>query len=101
MSGMLHLCKNVAATNSEVEDWTPADGQKFAVTCFGGNSPINDDSYVQLKFGTAYVWVIWSEGSMGFSKEYTGDGSKKLELKLVNNTGSAVPMAGICEYVEY
>jgi hypothetical protein len=101
--GTLHKCESVAAsTTSTVEqDTAAAVGETVGVKCFSGNSPIADNTHIELLWGDTPVWVIWAEGVIPFCCEFPGDGSTKLKIKLVNNTDGAVLMAGGAKFEVY
>ena len=81
---------NVPANDTVTEDYTPANGENLQMCCAGGNAALTPDTVAA---------VIWDEGGAAekvlfsthgdFEKScadlLTGDGSKKLRIKLVNN----------------
>lgn len=99
MRQVLKKCIEVPANSTVIEEVAPS--AKFAVLKFSGNSPISDNTHVELRFDGTPEWSIWAEGHLPIELGFNGDGEKKLSIALVNSTDGAVLMSGACEYEVY
>lgn len=83
-----YLC--ISASSTVTDEYTPASGTTLLVEEVGGNASISPDTIIKIVWddGGAAEEIIFSthgDATHMIQKQYTGDGSKKLTIKLTNN----------------
>ena len=78
----LELFKDVTSGTTDATQFViPASGI-FKILCIEGEAAFDMNSAVEVWFDGALVWFTKGSSSMERPKEFTGDGVKKVELKL-------------------
>lgn len=98
----LYKCAKVAGTTRVCDSYTPANGKKFRILDFCGETATGGGCAVMLMWdidgAKTPLWVIKGSGNMpqivGPQTEQTGDGTKKVGLCLRNDDAADVFMAG-------
>lgn len=89
--------KSVSANSTEEQDYVPANGQEVDIAICWGESGATPDT------GICVVWdesgvntLLYSTHNSGsdfyVDTQVTGDGTKAITLKLINNSDAAVTM---------
>jgi len=83
--------KSVASNSYETDDYTPANGETLDLEQVGGNGSITPNTSIQITWdpGGAQEEIIFSthgDATQNITnKKLTGDGTRKLRIKLVND----------------
>ena len=100
------LYKFVAANTSETLDYTPANGEKILIERAGGSSSTTPDTTVCVVWdpggGEQEILVSTYRDTLheGIDKEFTGDGSKVLQICLTNDLSESSHMGGFVQAVK-
>jgi hypothetical protein len=94
------LLTAVAATDSEIDEYTPANGQNFMIYKMGGHAAHNSEVKVEIRWGSTILFVTHGDAHDDFEYEFTGDGSTKLTINLVNDSSSTETIGGHYRMVE-
>lgn len=97
----MRICQEVSAQSEAVMEYTPGDGKVFALDIFCGDSPTGDKSYIEVDWDGVTQWVLWSTGKVDLRQEFTGDGVKKVVLRLNNAVAASTKLAGSIGITEY
>jgi hypothetical protein len=91
------LYQSVSAYSSATDEQIVDNGEKFIVYCVGGNACYDTQVKVEVLFDTTVIFSTHGEDQQDERTglyEGTGDGSKKLKIKLTNDSASAETIGG-------
>jgi hypothetical protein len=99
---ILTIAESVGANSDASQEYTPSNGQEVCIRGFEANSKPNDNSYTVIEWGDDVggwecLWAIWDSEPMNHMECRTGDGTKKVRLRAINNESSATMMSGRVE----
>ena len=78
----LELYKDIDAGTSDVtQSYVPKSGE-FFIECIEGEAAFDINCAVEVLFDGALVWLTKGSSRMDRSLSFTGDATKKVELKL-------------------
>lgn len=85
--------QSVSSSTTLKDDYIPSSGEQLELISFGGNGAYNSDVYVEIIWDADTVnarTILMTHGDFHNSnvagETLIGDGIKKLQIKLVNNT---------------
>lgn len=90
--------KTVSTLNTDTDDYIITNGSKLSLIQLGGNSVFTSDVYIQVVWdpdgSPEILYSTYGSNVRNTIIELTGDGSKKLQIKLVNNSLTSHVMGG-------
>lgn len=95
------LIQLVSAYSNEVLEYTPGNGVTFEIYEMGGAAVYNEEVKVEIKFGTDVLFVTHGDLIIKLRKQLTGDGSKKIIIKLTNDSSTSETLLGYYTFTEY
>ena len=89
--------KSVAANSTDEQDYVPTNGQLIDVAICWGESGATPDTAICIVWDASGVnTLLYSTHNSGIDSyvdtQVTGDGTKAITLKLINNSDAAVTM---------
>ena len=101
MKAVVHsFYKSVAATSSEVDTYTPANGKKFWFKLVGGNAARNSEVNVKISYGTQVIFATHGDSEVKGKDTVVGDGSTQIKISLLNDSTSTETIGGYYEGIE-
>jgi len=80
--------KTVVSGTPQQLDQTPANGEKIHIVDIGGNAARNAAVRVEISFGSEIILSTHGDTVQKCDMVFTGDGTKKLTIKLINDSGA-------------
>jgi len=80
--------RTVASSTTEYADYTPANGEKLFLIELGGCAAVSADVKVEILWDTERWFVTHGALHRPCKHDIVGDGTKKLRLKFVNDSGT-------------
>lgn len=91
---------STVTTDTESESWTLGDGVEINIFEMGLSSSGSSDVCVTIMWGTEILFSTYGEMKRECDIKLTGDGEKKLVIKMDNQSDSAKIMGGYYRYEE-
>jgi hypothetical protein len=84
----LHIRKYqlVPANDVAIDEWTPANGENFFISSAWGNAAYVSAVKLELKFGDQILFATHGTSKEDVNEKFVGDGIKKVQLRLVNDS---------------
>ena len=96
--------KSVSSSSTDSDEYTPANGKSIAIYEIGGNAAHSNEVKVEIKWNTEILFSTHGDSIQkmadGDRIELTADGSKKLVIKLTNDSDSTETLGGYYKMVE-
>jgi len=91
----VNFYKTVSANDNEKDEFTPANGEKWLIYEVWGHGAHNNEVKVDVCFGDDCLFAVHGDAQpYNPEEEITGDGTKKLTLKLTNDSSSTESFGG-------